>query len=155
MIDIITQDSTVVIIVACDQQRGIRDLLKVAQGLANKKTHKGAKGGRGRERSISGGQDRKAILDIDRDYDPALHIQKTGRPKVGFHVTHANGGVEGRVESWGGGERAKGGAGTDRGIGGGRVAIPAIIDRDCNPALHSKEQMSHKPMVVPKGEVKV
>ena len=128
------------IIIAYDQQRGIRDLPKEAHGLANKKTHKGAKGGLGRERCISGGQDGKAILDIDRDYDPALHIQKTGRPKVGFHVRQANGGVEGRVESWDGGKRAKGGAGTDGSIDGGRdgVAIPANIDRDCNPALHSK-----------------
>ena len=128
------------IIIAYDQQRGICDLLKVAQGLANKKTHKGAKGGLGRERCISGGQDGKAILDIDRDYDPALHIQKMGRPKVGFHVRQANGGIEGQVESLGGGKRAKGGAGTDGSIDGGRdgVAIPANIDRDCNPALHSK-----------------
>ena len=81
------------IIIAYDQQRGIRDLPKEAHGLANKKTHKGAKGGLGRERRISGGQDGKTILDIDRDYDPTLHIQKTGRPKVGFHVRQANGGV--------------------------------------------------------------
>ena len=107
------------IIIAYDQQRGIRDLPKVAHGLANKKTDKGAKAGPGRERCISGGQDGKAILDIDRDYDPTLHIQKMGRPKVGFHVRQANGGVEGRVESWDGGKRAKGGAGTDGSIDGG------------------------------------
>ena len=111
------------IIITCDQQRGIRDLPKVAQGLANKKTHKGAKGGPRRERCISGGQDGKAILDIDRDYDLALHIQKTGRPKVGFHVRQANGGVEGQVESWDGGKRAKGGARTDESIDGGRDGV--------------------------------
>ena len=111
------------IIIAYDQQRGIRDLPKVAHGLANKKTHKGAKGGPGRERCISGGQDGKAILDIDRDYDLALHIQKMGRPKVGFHVRQANGGVEGRVESWDGGKRAKGGVGTDGSIDGGTYGV--------------------------------
>ena len=92
---------------------------KAAKGLTKKKTHEGAIGGRGRERSISGGRDGKAIQDINRDSDLAPHIQKIGRPQVGFPFSQANGGVEGQDESWGGLEREKGSGGRDRGSMGG------------------------------------
>nr|POE92091.1 hypothetical protein CFP56_29635 [Quercus suber] len=88
---------------------------KAAKGLAKKKTHEGAIGGKGRERSISGGRDGKAIRDINKDPNPTPHIQKTGRPQVGFPFSQANGGVEGQDESWDGLEREKGSGGRDGG----------------------------------------
>ena len=91
------------------------------KSFVEKAAHKEAIGGRGRERSISGGRDGKAIRDISRDLDPAPHIQKTSRPQVGFPFSQANAGVEGQDESWDGLEREKGSGVRDGGsMGGGQ-----------------------------------
>nr|POE81617.1 hypothetical protein CFP56_18763 [Quercus suber] len=115
-----------------------QDPIKVTKGLIKKKTHKGAKGGRGRERSISGGRDGKTIQDINSNCDPTPHIQKTGRPQIGFHFSQPNGGVEGQDESWDGLEREKGSGGRDRGSMGARYKEEAVPDikRDYHQTLH-------------------
>ncbi|KAM4105828.1 hypothetical protein ACB094_04G022700 [Castanea mollissima] len=138
IIDIITQASTVVIIVAYDVQGGSSGPMKVEKGLTKKKTHKGAKGGRGRGRSISGGRDGEAIRDINSDCDPGPHIQKTGRPQVGCHFSQANGGVKGQDESWDGLEREKGSGGREGGSMGGSHEEEAVSDikRGCHQTLH-------------------
>lgn len=135
--DIIMRGSTM-FIVAYDVQGGSSGPMKVAKGLAKKNTQKGAKGGRGRERSISGGRDGKAIRDINRDPDPAPHIQKTGRPQVGFPFSQTNGDVEPRDESWDGLEREKGSGGREGGSMGRGQEEEAVPDikRDCHPTLH-------------------
>ena len=127
-----------VFIVVYDIQGGSAGPMKVEKGLTKKKTHKGTKGGR--ERSISGGQDGKAIRGINRDPDPAPHVQKTGRPQVGFPFSQANGGVEGQDESWDGLEREKGSGGRDGGSMGGGQEEEAVPDikRDCHQTLHNE-----------------
>ena len=127
----------IVFIVVYDVLGGSSGPMKVEKGLTKKKTHKGVKGGRGRERSISGGQDGKAVRGINRDPDPAPHIQKTGRPQA---FSQANGGVEGRDESCDGLEREKGSGGRLGGSMGGGQEEEAVPDikRDCHQTLHNE-----------------